>query len=1262
VVRGSAVNQDGASNGLTAPNGPAQQRVIRQALANAGLSPAEVDAVEAHGTGTPLGDPIEAQALLATYGQDRDRDLPLLLGSVKSNIGHTQAAAGAAGLVKMVMALRHGTLPRTLHLTEPSSHVDWSAGAVELLADTTAWPETGRARRAGVSSFGISGTNAHVVLEQADTEQLADTEQPVAAERQAGPERDRDGADRAPATPVAVPRAVPWLVSATSEAALDGQIDRLRAFAREHPECSAVDVGHSLATGRSVFEHRAVLLATDEGVSDVARGLATEPSLAVLFSGQGSQRPGMGRELYGRFPVFAEALDSVLAALDAESGSGPGRSPREVIWGDDAEALDDTGFAQPALFAVEVALFRLVESWGVRPDVVAGHSIGEIAAAHVAGVFSLSDAARLVAARARLMAALPAGGAMAAVRATEEEVLPLLSAEVSVAAVNGPSSVVISGAQDTVREVTARLEARGRRTSGLRVSHAFHSPLMDPMLDEFRTVAEGLAYAEPSLPVVSNLTGGPASAGELCSAEYWVRHAREAVRFADGVRALADRGVGTFLELGPDGVLSAMARESLPATAVVVPALRKDRDEEAALVTAVARLHVAGVSVDWTGILAGTGARQVDLPTYAFQRERFWPEVVEAAPADGTDPADAEFWAAVEREDLDSLAAGLDVDGDSLGAVLPALSSWRTRRKARSTVNAWRYRESWKPLTVSGSTATPAGTWLVLAPPAPVADAWVTALIDGLGSAAVRVDIEASDIEASGSGALGIDASGGGLAARLAEAAAGAPAEITGVVSLLALDETAGPAGVPAGLIATAALPRALGDAGIAAPLWAVTRGAVSPVRSEPPAGLAQAAVWGLGRVAALEHPRQWGGLADLPEELDERSVRRFLAVLGGRDGEDQVAVRASGVFGRRMVPAPGTGSAGSAEERWRPSGTVLITGGTGALGARVARRLAGDGVRHLVLLSRRGPDAPGAEELRAELTALGARVTLTACDAADREQLTRVLAAVPEDSPLTGVVHTAGVLDDGVLAGLTAERFETVFRAKAAPALLLDELTRDLDLTVFALFSSVAGAVGNPGQANYAAANTVLDALAERRRSLGLPATSIAWGAWDGDGMAARGTHLGMAAHQADAAAPTAGPGALDPALAVSALLRVVLEPEPTVVLADLQQPRLLSALLSLRPSPLLADLPEARTALTAVRDARRESESAASGLRERLRAATGADRTAVLLTAVRTQAAAVLGHTGADAIRGDKAFRDLGFDSLTAVELSNRLAETTG
>ncbi|MYZ39534.1 MULTISPECIES: type I polyketide synthase, partial [unclassified Streptomyces] len=1252
VVRGSAVNQDGASNGLTAPNGPAQQRVIRQALANSGLLPADVDAVEAHGTGTPLGDPIEAQALLATYGQGRDSGRPLLLGSVKSNIGHTQAAAGAAGLVKMVMALRHGTLPRTLHLTEPSTHVDWSAGAVELLADTVPWPETGRARRAGVSSFGISGTNAHVVLEQAE---------PVPAEEAAS---------------ASVPGAVPWLVSARSESALDGQLARIKALAGESTvessraeSGSAVDIGYSLATGRSLFEHRAVLLATDQGVTEIARGLGTERSTAVLFSGQGSQRLGMGRELYGRFPVFAEALDSVLALLEPELGLG--HSLRDVIWGENAGRLDDTGCTQPALFAIEVALFRLVESWGVRPDFVAGHSIGEIAAAHVAGVFSLADACRLVVARGSLMQALPAGGAMVAVQAAEDEITPYLVGQVSIAAVNGPSSVVISGEEDTVLELAARLAEQGRRTTRLRVSHAFHSPLMDPMLDEFRAVADGLTYRQPTVPVVSGLTGGLASAEELCTADHWVRHVREPVRFADGVRTLAGQGATVFLELGPDTVLSAPARESLPTDAVVVPALSKRHGEEAALVTAVARLHVAGASVDWPVFFAGTGARQVDLPTYAFDRERFWPEVAGVEPVDGTDPVDAEFWAAVEREDLESLAARLEVDGGSLRAVLPALSSWRTRRRLRSTVDSWRYREAWQPLTLSTASAGAlSGVWLVLAPAAGVADAWVSSLISGLGQSVVRVDIKAAE---GPEDAEGIDGTGAtdraALAARLA-AAVPESGSVAGVVSLLALDESADATGVSVGLLATAALVQALGDTGIAAPLWTVTRGAVRVVPAESPAGPAQAAVWGLGRVAALEHPQRWGGLVDLPDALDERAVRRLIAVLTDTGDEDQLAVRASGVYGRRMLPAPAAASAADSsadssaenEERWEPSGTVLITGGTGALGARVARRLASEGVRHLVLLSRRGPAAPGATELLAELTALGARATVTACDVADRDQLERALKAIPADCPLTGVVHTAGVLDDGVLAGLTPERFGTVFRAKVASALLLDELTRDLGLSAFVLFSSVAGSVGNPGQANYAAANAVLDALAERRRALGLPATSIAWGAWDGAGMAGGANGADPTRAGTDGPGHQRASGALDPELAVSALLRVVAEPRPTVVLADLQRPELLTALLSLRPSPLLAELPAAKHALTVIQDARKDGESAASGLRERLRGAPEGERTAMLLSVVRTHCAAVLGHTGAEAIKGDKAFRDLGFDSLTAVELSNRLTELTG
>ncbi|MEE6179162.1 type I polyketide synthase [Mycobacterium sp. 050134] len=617
LLRGSAVNQDGASNGLTAPNGPSQQRVIRAALAGAGLGAADVDAVEGHGTGTTLGDPIEAQALLATYGQDRPADRPLWLGSIKSNIGHTSAGAGVAGVIKMVQALRHGVLPATLHVDSPSPHVDWSAGAVRLLTEARPWPADERPRRAGVSSFGISGTNAHVIVEEAPQQPASD---PDAAE----PPR------RTPAPDVA------WVVSGRSAEALAAQAGRLVAHLGADPD--PVDVGWSLATTRAVFEHRAVLVGADAGALTAAlAGLAAgEPDGAVVlgrarptgkvvfaFPGQGSQRLGMGAALYERFPAFARALDEAAEQLDPHL-----RVPlREVMWGDDPELLQSTEFAQPALFAIGVALAALWRSWGVVPDMVLGHSVGEIAAAHVAGVLSLADAARLVAARGRLMAGLPDGGVMVAVAAGEAEVLPLLGEGVDLAAVNGPRAVVLSGERSAVNAAADRLAEQGRRVHRLAVSHAFHSPLMDPMLEEFAAVAAAVSAAEPRIELVSNLTGQAAGPGYGMPA-YWVEHVRRPVRFFDGVQAAESLGAGLFVEVGPGAALTASIGEAVETTAVV--SMAKDRPEAESVLSAAARVFAAGVGVDWAETFTALNPARADLPTYAFQRRRYWlpPEAV----------------------------------------------------------------------------------------------------------------------------------------------------------------------------------------------------------------------------------------------------------------------------------------------------------------------------------------------------------------------------------------------------------------------------------------------------------------------------------------------------------------------------------------------------------------------------------------------------------------------------------------------------------
>ncbi|MFG2880524.1 SDR family NAD(P)-dependent oxidoreductase, partial [Streptomyces sp. NPDC048337] len=1420
VLRGTAVNQDGASNGLTAPNGLSQQRVIRQALLNSRLTAADVDVVEAHGTGTRLGDPIEAEALLATYGQEHSAEQPLWLGSLKSNIGHAQAAAGVAGVIKMIMAMREGVVPKTLHLGEPTPMVDWSAGAVELAGEQREWPETGRPRRSAVSSFGVSGTNAHVVLEQA-------------------PEVEE------PAAEGIAPAVAPFVVSGRSADALKGQVERLREFVAGS-DARPVDIGASLVGSRSLFEHRAVIVG-----DEVVEGVAGSGRLGVVFTGQGAQRAGMGRELYEAFPAFAAAFDEVLSHLDG--------SLREVIFS--GEGLDETGNTQPALFALEVALFRLVESWGVKPEVLAGHSIGEIAAAHVSGVLSLEDAAALVSARGRLMQALPAGGAMVAVQASEEQVLPLLAgreASVGIAAVNGPTSVVLAGVEAEVLEIAGSL---GVKFKQLTVSHAFHSPLMDPMLDDFRRVVAGLTFNAPRIPIVSTVTGQEASAEELTSVDYWVNHVRRPVRFADAIEAIEAQGVESLLELGPDAVLSAMAADITETPAV--PALRKGRPEAEQLIAALGRLFVAGVPVDWTSYYAGSGAQRVDLPTYAFQREHFWlptgsasgdvssaglsstghpllgaaveladgegliltgrlslqthgwladhtvfdtvllpgtafvelatqagdrvgcdtiEELTLAAPlvlpergavqvqltvgepdasgrrelgiysrpdgdgdgrpwtrhagavlaaADGAAPqSELLVWppAGATEIPVDAAYEGLEAEGYAYGPAFQGLRrAWRSpdgalfaeialpeeqRTEAgkfalhpalldatlhpllRGVVDAERPSAlpfAWSGVTVHTAGASSLRVRLTWTGPETVA----IAVADGTGTPVATVR-ELLWRQASAASLRGARADDGAALYRLAWTPVAAPAA-AGQAGDWALIGTATVPGLPEGIPAHADL-AALAEAGTvpsavllpvdalaagAADLPAaagavtlsvlelvqqwladerfaettlavLTRDAVAAADDAEAGNLAQAAVWGLLRSAQTEAPGRFV-LVDL--DGTEESGRALPALLAS--GEPQLAVRAGAAFAPRLARTESdepARAAGESRPAFTADGTVLITGGTGGLGALLARHLVTEhGVRDLLLVSRRGTAAPGAEDVAAELTGLGARVTVAAADVADRDALAGVLAAIPAEHPLTAVVHTAGVLDDGVVQGLTADRLERVLRPKVDAAWHLHELTAGLELDAFVLFSSISGLIGAAGQGNYAAANTFQDALAHHRRAAGLPATALAWGLWEqGGGMADSLDGTGIARMARAGVAPLAqsdGLALFDAAVRPGReqALLVPMHLDAAQLRAQAERGDVHTLLKDLAPRP-------ARRVRAAARDA------AAAPLRQRLAPLTPAERLRVLTDLVGAQVAAVLGHGDAAAVGQERAFKELGFDSLTSVELRNRLNSATG
>ncbi|MGW4533251.1 SDR family NAD(P)-dependent oxidoreductase [Nocardia sp. NPDC004340] len=1418
VVRGSAVNQDGASNGLTAPNGPSQQRVIEQALADAGISAADVDAVEAHGTGTRLGDPIEAQALIAVYGQARGDREPLRIGSLKSNIGHTVAAAGVAGVIKTVQSMRHGRLPRTLHAETPSPHVDWNAGAVRLLAEAEPWERGERPRRAGVSSFGISGTNAHVILEEA----------PVDA---ATSDTPRGGSDL-PNT-----SAVPMVLSGKNETALRAQAARLRLWLSERPQLDVAEVAGALTSTRAQLDSRAVVFGRDrdellerlQAVADagsgaeIVTGTLVAGQTAFLFTGQGAQRVGMGADLYSAFPAFATALDGVCAHLDPLLG----RSLREVMFTDATGVLDRTEWTQPALFAFEIALYRLLESFGTAPDVLAGHSIGELSAAHVAGVLSLPDACALVAARGRLMGELPEGGAMLAVAVDEARANGIIAGHdgrLSLAAVNAPAATVLSGDSDAIDAVERDLAAEGIQTTRLRVSHAFHSARMDPMLAGFRTIAERLTYHQPRVPIVSTVAGD--LAGEtIATPDYWVRQVRDAVRFAPAIATLLASGVRRFVEVGPDAILSAATNRylatdpAIESSTSVVATSRRSNDQVPQLLSALAQLHVTGDPVDWRPLLPASD-RRIPLPTYAFQHQRFWLRPSISAGTSGDHPiltgvvgvAGTDEWLFTGRLSMREhpwitdhaahgvvvvpsavlveflLIAGMRIDCDVLDEltlqvpIVPADDDeielqvavrapesgrrpfdfyFRKSADAPWVLNATGalaqehsidsealrlLGQAWPPADAEAIDATripslmtqgsgleygPAfgGVQAVWRQPDAVfsevslrTEAGDAARAFGLHPTLLDMTVHAGLAELlwrgldhePGSGKLLFRWGGARFhrpmadrSAQLTSLRVAAVATGPETISVAAVDsvgrpivsvdavvmrpydvrrffeglsentadlyqvrwERAGgevvgdaeriptavayrpelPGGEPADI--GSATRRAVNETLARLNSWlldeqqsdarlvVITTGAIG-VADETP-DLIAAAVWGVVRTAQSENPDRFVLVDEDPAApLDAEAL---VAVV--RTGQPQVAIRGSEVLVPRLVRA----ETAHAEVDPTPfgTGTVLITGGTGGLGALFARHLVTEyGVRNLALTSRRGPDAPGATALVEELATLGAQARIIACDIADRESVRQLVSGLD----LSAVVHAAGVLDDGTIGSLTAEQVDRVLAPKVAGAWNLHEATENIDLSAFVLFSSVAGVIGSAGQGNYAAANSFLDALAERRRAAGLAATSLAWGPWgEAGGMTgeldrvavARWDRLGLG--QIERAE---GLRLFDAALAHRAARLVPLRFDATALRRGSDGRALPPVLRGFvrRPAEVV------------------KSVGAVDTLAARL-AEAGSDRGAALtLETVRAQVAAVLGHDSGDSIDADMPFRELGLDSLGGVELRNRLGKATG
>ncbi len=1245
VIKGSAVNQDGRSNGLTAPNGLAQQAVIRQALANAGIAPAELDYVEAHGTGTSLGDPIEVNALKEVLIEGRQSDQLAYIGSVKTNIGHLEAAAGIAGLIKVVLALQHQAIPGNLHLQKLNPLIDINGTSISIPTELQPWTIGEKRRLAGISSFGFGGTNAHLIVEEATA--LSPSE--AAVER-------------------------PWhllTLSAKSPSALEQLAQRYQSWLSQNSLTSIANLCFTANTGRAHFTHRLAILAQSQEQlqSELAafasrKSLSTSsqlaprrPKIAFLFSGQGSQYVNIGRQLYKTNPTFRQIFQRceeivqpylqqpLLSVLYPDTGLD---SP-----------LDNTAYTQPAIFALEYALYELWKSWGIIPDIVMGHSLGEYAAACAAGIMTWEEGLRIVAQRAKLMQTLPQDGTMVAVFAEAAQIKEALAKQVSevvIAAVNGKQHFVLSGRKAEVEAVVAILERQGIKTKFLKVSHGFHSPLMEPMLAEFSQILTKFTFAAPKIDIVSNLTGEIATA-DITTPAYWCRQILEPVQFAAGMESLRQQGCSLFIEIGANPTLVGMGIRCLPEnTYGWLPSLRQGQEDWRSLLTSIKTLYLQGISVDWAGFERDYPRQKLtQLPNYPFERSRYWLETAEnlaSASSSLIDSQQIPILDILSKGETEKLAQLLSITqqvtekSNSPMDVLENLVKVYQWQLQIAPVQNLLYQIEWQPKPHSQTiNSLKPENWLIFADKQGMGQA-IAQQLQKQGHHCHLV-YAGDTYEKINSLTSYINPKHDGDYKQLLQDVSitkilylwSLEAEFTHLISPSAIQKIQ--QHICGSLLY---LVQSLAKFGHTLPpsLWIVTRGAIAS--GQELSNLVQAPLQGLGKVIALEHNRLWGGMIDLSPNTYNNEVEMLLQAIQTADGEDQIVIREEQCYVPRLISyQPQKGLI----QKFNSNSTYLITGGLGALGLQIAEWFVQQGVRHLVLVNR-SLASQQTQIILDKLRQKGVTVKVAQADVSSPVAIAGVLEDIKANMPpLRGIIHAAGILDDGILIEQNWQRFWQVLEPKVAGAWNLHQLTQDIQLDFFVCFSSIAALLGSLGQANYAAANAFVDALAHYRQKLGLPGLSINWGPFSGIGMAATVDNYYQTRWQEQGINP------LNPEQAMQILELLFKQDKPQVGVfqvdwsifsqdrrVEVQRPILAELII---PSKLQAN--------------EIESNSATSDLLNQLQLADHRDHYEILVTYLQKQVHQILKLPSSQLPEPQQGFFDMGIDSLMAIELKNLL-----